>query len=196
MKNFTSVATNHPFRFVFGLMIVWFLFVIVFTGLASSALRKPYGDAITATIGRLVVTICLLLLVWRLGRLKASGITRLGPWLVWLFALGGMIYFASASLYSFYDKLAFDFPGLIRLPAARTTVLMHFVAGLSEEILFRGVLLYALIRVWGHTKQGMIGCVLLTSLLFAVVHITQVFTHRVTLSAALLLTLETWIISI
>ena len=38
--------------------------------------------------------------------------------------------------------------------------------------------------------------VLLTSLLFAVVHMTQVFTHGVNLSSALLLTLETWIISI
>ena len=182
--------------FVLGLTIVWFVLVVVFTGIASSAFRKPYGHAATGTMGRLAVTACVLLLVWRLGWLEASGVARLGSWQVWLLALGGMIYFASASLFAFYGKVAFDFSSLIRLSASRTTVLTHFAAGLSEEILFRGVVLYGLARVWGNTRPGMIGSVILTSLLFAVLHITQVFTYGVSLSSALLLTLETCIISI
>lgn len=115
---------------------------------------------------------------------------------VWLIALAGLIYFTCASLYSFYGKVAFDFSSLIRLPAARTTVMTQFTVGLSEEILFRGVVLHGLARVWGNTKLGMIGSVFLASLLFAVLHITQVFTHGVSLPSALLLTLETWIVSI
>jgi membrane protease YdiL (CAAX protease family) len=181
---------------VLGLTIAWFVLVMVFTGIASSALRKPYGDATAGTLGRLAVTACVLLLVWRLGWLRASGIARLGSWQVWLLALGGMIYFAGASVYSFYGKVAFDFSSLARLPGARTTVLTHFVAGLSEEILFRGVVLYALARVWGNTGQGMIGSVVLASLRFAVLHITHVFTHGASLSPALLLTCQTCIISI
>jgi hypothetical protein len=109
MNMLESVATDHPVVFVIGLTIAWFLLVVVFTGIASSALRRPYGDATTATLGRLAVTACILLLVWRLGWLEPSGIARPGSWRVWLIALGGMIYFASASLYSFYGKVAFDF---------------------------------------------------------------------------------------
>jgi hypothetical protein len=135
MNGLESVAMDHPVVFAISLTITWFLLVMVLTGIASSALRRPYGDAATATLGRLAVTACILLLVWRLGWLEPSGVARLGSWQVWLIALGGMIYFASASLYSFYGKVAFDFSSATRLSASRTTVLTHFVAGLSEEIL-------------------------------------------------------------
>ena len=84
------------------------------------------GEVTTATIGRLAVTACLLLLLWGLGWLDESGVTRLGHWLVWLLALIGMLYFASVSLYSFYGKVAFDFTSLMRLPDSRTLVLTHF----------------------------------------------------------------------
>ena len=57
-------------------------------------------------------------------------------------------------------------------------------------------MLYTLARVWGSTKYGLIGSVLLTSLLFAILHITHIFSHGVSPSSALLLTLETFIISI
>jgi hypothetical protein len=105
--------------------------LLVFTGVASTILHKPYGDAMTASIGRLAVTACVLLLAWRLDWLKALGISRLGSWQVWLLALGGLVYAASASLYSFYGRVAFDFSSLLRLPDARTAVTTHFLAGLS-----------------------------------------------------------------
>jgi membrane protease YdiL (CAAX protease family) len=196
MSIFRSMATNQPVIFVLSSTIAWLVLVVVFTGIASSALRKPYGDAASGTIGHMAVMACTLWLVWRLGWLEASGVARLGSWQVWLLALGGMIYFVCASLYAFYGKVAFDFSSLIRLPASRTTVLTQFVVGLSEEILFRGLVLYTLARVWGNTKYGLIGSVLLTSLLFAVLHITQVFSHGLSPASALLLTLETFIISI
>ncbi len=195
MKPFTSVANKHPFIFVLSLTILWFVLALAFTGIASGALRLSYGDATTATIGRLAVTACLLFLVWRMGWPEASVIVRLGRWQVWLLALGGLIYFASASLYSFYGKVVFDFSSLIRLPSARIAILAIFVVGLSEEIMFRGVALHRLVRVWGPARQGVIGSVVLSSLLFSVLHITQVFTNGVPISLVLLLALETWIIS-
>ncbi len=196
----SSFATNHPVILVLGLTVTWFILLMVFMGIASSVLRKPYGDAITTIIGQLAATACILLLIQRLDWLAASGIARLGHWQIWLLALVGLFYFVGASLYAFYgnvlpDKVAFDASSLIHSPASRTTVLMNFMAGLSEETLFRGVVLYALVRVWGHTEAGMIGSVALAALLFAVLYITQVFTHGVSRSAALWLTLETFVIA-
>lgn len=193
MNVLKSFATNSPVLFVISLMVVWFLAALVFMGIASSVLRKPYGDAVTTTVGRLAVTVCVLWLIWRLGWLEASGITWLGRWQVWALAMVGMLYFAGASLYAFYGKVAFDISSLIREPASRTIVLTQVVVSLSEELLFRGVMLYVLLRAWGHTRQGMIGSIVLTAALFALVHITQVFTHGASWSSVLLLTVQTCI---
>jgi len=191
-----ALATNRPVSFVLILTIAWFVLLAVFMGIASSALREPYGSATTGTAGRLAVTACVLFLVWRLGWLEASGVARLGSWRVWVLASGGMIYFAGASLFSFYGKVTFGLSSLIRLPDLHAAVMTHFAAGLSEELLFRGLALYALIRVWGNTTQGIIRSVAFTSLLFAALHITQVIMPGASLPSLLFLTLETCIVSI
>jgi len=190
-----NLARRRPIGFVFVLTAVWFALLLVLMMLAATILQKPVGDAMTVSIGRLVVTAGVLFLAWRMDWLKASGISRPGSWRVWLLALGGLVYFAGASLYAFYGRVAFDFSSLLRLPDARTVITVHFIAGLSEEILFRGLALYALIRVWGNTTRGIFGSVLLASALFALVHITQVFTYGLSLSSALLLILQALVIA-
>jgi len=191
----SKFARHHPVGFVVVLTITWVVLLLVFMIIAATVLHKPYGDAMTVSIGRLTVTACVLLLAWRMDWLKASGMFRSGSGRIWLLALGGLVYLSGASLYSFYGKVAFDLSSLLQLPDARAAVATHFVAGLSEEILFRGLLLYALIRVWGNTPRGILGSVLLASALFALVHLTQVFTYGVSLTSALLLILQTFILS-
>ena len=191
-----AFASNRPVGFVLVLTIVWVVLFLVFMGVASTIFQKPYGDAMTVSISRLAVTACVLLLAWRLDWLKPSGISSVGDWQIWLLALGGLVYVARTSLYSFYGSVAFDFSSLLRLPDARTAVTTHFLAGLSEEILFRGLVLYTLIRIWGNTTRGIFGSVLLASALFALVHLTQVFTYGTSLSSALLLVLQTFVVSI
>jgi membrane protease YdiL (CAAX protease family) len=56
--------------------------------------------------------------------------------------------------------------------------------------------LYALIRAWGDSARGKIGGVALTSLLFAGLHLTNVFAYGVSLPAASFLTLETFVVSV
>lgn len=194
--NISNFARRHPVGFAVVLTIIWISLLLVFMIIASTIFQKPYGDAITISIGRLAVTACVLFLAWLMDWLKTSGISRAGSWQVWLLALGGLVYLASASLYSFYGKVAFDFSIMLRLPDARAAVTTHFMAGLSEEILFRGLVLYALIRVWGNTTRGIFGSVLLASALFALVHLTQVFTYGTSLLSALLLVLQSFVISI
>jgi len=196
MNTIKSFSTNRPVLFVLILTIVWFMLGLVLTGVSSAVLQKPYGDATVTILGRGALTICILLLIWKLGWLDVSGITRLGSGRVWLVALGGLIYFTYASLYAFYGNASFDFSILARLPESRVTILMHFVVALSEEILFRGIVLYVLARAWGNTPQGLIGSVVFSSFLFAIMHATQIFTDRLEPSSALILVLETFIIAI
>lgn len=191
-----AFAANHPVVLVLTLTIVWLVLLFVFTGIASSLLRIPFGDVTSGSIGRLVVTGCVLVLLQYLGWLAASGISPLGNWQVWLIALASLIYISGASLYSFYGQVALDVSNLMQLPDSQIVILMQFLVGLSEEIMFRGLVLYALIRVWGNTARGRIGGVVLASLLFAALHITQVFTHGAPVLSALLLILQGLMISI
>jgi hypothetical protein len=134
-----SFARNHPVAFVLASTMAWLVLLLVLMGIASSALRTPYDDPITGTVGRLAVTACVLLLVWHLGWMKAAGVTRLGRRQVWLLALGGMVYFAVASLYSLYGQVSFDFSSLIRLPESRTALTTQLVVAMGEEVLFSGL---------------------------------------------------------
>lgn len=192
----SNFATHHPFRFILILTVVWIVLLLAFMIIASTVFHISYGDVITVSIARLAVTACVLFLVWRMDWLKALGISRLGSWQIWLLALGGLVFMAGASLYSFYGSIAFDLSSLLQLSDARTAITTHFVAGLSEELLFRGLLLYALIRVWGSTTRGILGSILLSSALFALVHLTQLFTYETSLSSALVLVLQAFVLSI
>lgn len=196
MMNISNFSKRHPVGFVIVLTVTWIGLFMVFMIASSFIFHKPYGDAFTVSIARLGVTACVLILTWRLRWLKGSGIGRVGTWQAWLLALGSLVYIACVSLYAFYGKVAFDFSNLLRVPDARQVILIHLLAALSEELLFRALVLYALIRVWGHSRRGITGSVLLASGLFALVHFTQVFTYGTSIPSALILVLQTFVISV
>jgi uncharacterized protein len=196
MSSINGVATRHPVQFVLASTVAWFVLLVVCMGLASGALRRPYGDGVSIAIARLATTAFVVALVWRLGWLRASGIARLGGWPVWLLAIGGVAYGVSAGLYSFYGRVALDPSIVIRMPAATTTVLAVAVGALGEEVFFRGLVLHGLMRVWARNRTGMIASVVLTSLLFAALHATQILTNDLSRSAALLLVLQALVVSL
>jgi membrane protease YdiL (CAAX protease family) len=196
MDTLRSLSTKRPVLFVLILVVVWFVLMMLCTGITAGILRKPYDDAVPSILGRLAVAICGILLIWNLGWLKAAGIARLGRGQVWLFTLGGLIYYAYASLYAFYGRASFDFSILTRLSASRIIVLTQFMVALNEEILFRGIVLHVLISSWGNSTRAWIGSILLSSFIFAVLHATQIVTDRLEPSAARFLVLGTFMISI
>jgi membrane protease YdiL (CAAX protease family) len=56
---------------------------------------------------------------------------------------------------------------------ARSILLRQGIVGFVEETLFRGIILYALARVWGHTRRGLIAAVIVQAALFGLIHILQ-----------------------
>jgi uncharacterized protein len=189
-----TVAANQPVLFAICLTLFGFVLLLLMSGIAYTKLRQPYGD-VAMTMMRLAITAALLILAWRMGWLAGTGITRLGRWQAWLLAGVGLFSFTCAALYAFYGKIAFDFSSLVHLPAARAVVYKQLAAGIYEEILFRGVILYVLISAWGHTRLGIIGSVVLTAVLFALPHIIGVF-MGISRQSALLLVLEGIIIAV
>ena len=196
MASLRSFETHHPLAFALGSTVGWLMLVLVFMGVASRALGAPYGSAATTAVSRLAAAACSLLMIWRLGWLGASGVTRLGRGRIWLLAVAGMVLFASASVYWLYGNLAFDVSRLLQLPAARAVVPAQVGVGLSEELLFRGLVLCGLVRAWGGRRCGTIKAVLVTSLIFAVLHLTQVASGGLSPSGASLLTLQALVIAV
>jgi membrane protease YdiL (CAAX protease family) len=196
MSNLKSFLTKRPVFSVISITIIWFVLIMLFTGIATSLLKKEFGDSTTSFIGHLVGIIFVLTLLWRLGWLKGAGITQLGKYQVWLIAILGTVYFALASLFSFYGKLSFDFSNLTDLSFSGNVIKLMITVSIDEEFLFRGAILYILIRSWGDSSNGKIGSVILISGIFALFHILNVLFWGTSLISTLFLALETFIISI
>lgn len=196
MGPISRFAARHQIWFVLASVAAWLVLLVVFMGLASSALGRPYGDRVSGAAARLTLAACVVAFVWRLGWLRTCGIARLGDGRVWLLAAAGLVYSAGAFLYAFYGTLAFDASIVIRLPAARTAAWAALITALGEEVLFRGLALHALARAWGRTRAGLLASVVLAALLFAALHGIQVLTNDLPRSAALLLILQALVVSI
>jgi membrane protease YdiL (CAAX protease family) len=195
MSNFKSFFTKHPVLSIFSLAISWLVLIMIFAGIAVSLLHKEFGDAITLVIGHLAGIIYIFILIWRLGWLNGAGIIRSGTYKTWLVAIIGTLYFAPASLYSFYGKLAFDFSSLANLSSSFRLIAMQTLVCVDEEMLFRGAILYILIQSLGSSQKGIFGSVIIMSAIFALFHIIWFIPSGISLITALLLA-ETTIISI
>jgi len=195
MSNFKSFLTKHPVLSVISLAISWLVLIMIFAGIAASLLNKEFGDTTILFIGHLAGIICVFILFWRLEWLKGAGITRSGTYQTWLIAIIGTVYFAFASLYSFYGKLAFDFSNLFNLSSSGGIITTQTVVCIDEEMLFRGAILYILVRSWGNTQKGIFGSVILMSTIFALFHIIWFISSGISLATVFLLT-EAIIISI
>ena len=66
---------------------------------------------------------------------------------------------------------------------------------IDEEMLFRGIILYILVRSWGNTLKGIFASVILMSTIFSLFHIVWFLSSGISLSTVLLL-VETVFISV
>jgi len=195
MSNHKSFLTKHPVLSIISLAISWLVLIMVFAGIAASLLNKKLGDTTTLIIGHLAGIICVFILTWRLGWLKDAGITRSGTYQTWLIAIIGTVYFALASLYSFFGKLTFDWSNLFNLSSSGGLISTQILVCIDEEMLFRGAILYILVRSWGNTQKGIFGSVILMSAIFALFHIIWFISSGISLATVFLLA-EAIIISI
>jgi membrane protease YdiL (CAAX protease family) len=195
MSNFKSFLTKHPVLSMISLAISWLVLIMIFAAIAASLLNKEFGDITILFIGHLAGIICVFILLWRLGWLKGAGITQFGTYQTWLIAIIGTVYFALASLYSFFGKPAFDFSNLFNLSSSCGIISMQTLVCIDEEMLFRGAILYILVRSWGNTQKGIFGSVILMSAIFALFHIIWFISSGISLATALFL-IEAIIISI
>ena len=138
MNRINSFLNKHHIWSAIILAITGFVLILVFSGIASSISGKEFGNFTGIFYGHLATCICIVFLLWKLGWLKSAGIAQIGTSRVWLIAVAGMIYFAIASLYSYYGSISFDFSNLLNWSVSHSIILTNLVVCINEEILFRG----------------------------------------------------------
>jgi hypothetical protein len=168
------LADGRPLVFALLTTLAWVLAAGALAGLSGLALHVPVGETMPQVLGTVFATAGLLAVAWRLGWLGPAGIAAAGGWRAWLAALVALSYLVVVYWYAFFRDVSFDLGFLARSEAARSVVWRQLLVGAVEEILFRGVLLYALVRVWGRTARGILASAFITAALFGVLHLLQV----------------------
>jgi membrane protease YdiL (CAAX protease family) len=183
------ISDNRPLLFALLTTLAWVLAGGAFAGLGALVLGVPLGGTAPQVLGTVSATACLLAVAWRLGWMGPAGIASVGGWRAWLAGLVALAYLVVAYWYAFFGDISFDPAFLTRSEAARSVVWRQILVGAVEEILFRGVLLYVLVRVWGRTARGILASAFATAALFGVLHLLQVLAGS-SLELALAVVLE------
>jgi len=179
-----------------GLTLIWFVLIMLFSGLSAGLLKKNYGDTITLIIGHLAGIVFVLVFLWRTKWLRISGIANPGTWQIWFVAIIGTIYFVFASLYSFYGAFGVNLNNLTDFSHSINIILTNIASCIDEEFLFRGAVLYVVLQGWQSKKRGIISSTLFVSGIFALFHFLHVVFWNLSLPAVVFLILETFIIAI
>ena len=88
----------------------------------------------------------------------------------WLIIADGVYGFVSS--YISFDKSSLSFPSMQK---TIFFTLVMLLIGILEEVLCRGVILNNMLNKWGHTKTGIIKSVILSSLIFGLGHLVNLF---------------------
>lgn len=153
----------------FGIVITLLLVVVqVVAGVVAYGAKDPVTRSLLVTAVRGLGAVLWLVLLYRLGWLRASGVSRLGDWLLWVLVLVLVVYDVGAHMWAFFGN--FRLP--IEDPAfALATALDHIIdGGLTQELVFRGLVLCALVQVWGRSRRGLAKSTLVSSVIFGLVH--------------------------
>jgi membrane protease YdiL (CAAX protease family) len=93
------------------------------------------------------------------------------------------IYVLLAGFFTYFADVSFQFVSLLN-QEVWPILLRGLRAGFVEEVVFRGIILYSLLRVWGKTKSGIVNTLVVQAVLFALPHALQVLAN-VPLASAL-----------
>jgi len=174
---FKIFATNRPLLFCITISVL-FLSVPIVEVLADWEFENassPDGSFSFQTIYLLFEYVVCLLIVIRFGWFRALGFLGWGRPRVWIL----MLFLLSVELCALpilcWGEMS---PYLDQLTVVDTTLgfLCAFVdqlvtAGLIEEAVSRGLILYCFLRVWGDKRYGILKSALVSSILFGLCHI-------------------------
>lgn len=173
MKSVLNISERKPLIFVLVLLVAWMILVTAVAVPVGILLNRPIADSLIQAVGALIATLILLLAAYRIGWINHIGITSFGSRLSWVVTLALSVYVILAGFYAYFDEFSFQVSSLFDQEAWQI-LLQGLRAGFVEEVVFRGVILYSLVRVWGKENRGVVTALIVQAVLFALPHVFQV----------------------
>lgn len=171
MTGLKRFASERPVPFSFVVALVVLAFYVIVGVLAAVVTDDAVVYQLVEALGRFAASCCFLYVLWRLGWSSAAGVTRTGAWQVWLLMLPVLAYEILSTTYAVFGDVSFGFsdPEL-----AGSVVVNNMTVGLIEEVACRGIILYAMMRLWGDSPRGIVKSVIVSSLLFGSLHLIHI----------------------
>jgi CubicO group peptidase (beta-lactamase class C family)/membrane protease YdiL (CAAX protease family) len=174
LQSMRRFATMRPLPFVILATVAWILVAGLAALVAAWALQTPLADLLPRSLGTLTATACLLVVMGRWGWLRAAGVAAPGSWRLWLVTAGLAVYVVVAYQVAFFGGIALNVSSFSGSGGAQAVLARQVVVTVAEEFLFRGFLLYALVRVWGDSRRSLLAAVTVPALIFGLAHAPQV----------------------
>ena len=171
MNRIKQLASSSPITSGIAVTLAFIVMLILSAVLANRWPPESQSWYIANTVGRLILMVILLAVLFRLGWLRPAGLTRPGQWQAWLIMLLALVYVMGVSTYAMTGRLDLSFSEQALPGAAALFILVH---ALFEEVVFRGLILVALVNVWGGTTRGLVKSIVVSSLFFAGMHVINV----------------------
>jgi hypothetical protein len=175
MNSFKQFSGQHPF--LFGIVITLLVFVCyVIAGFLAEILGRNNVDRnLIEASGRLSGSVFFLLIIRQFRWAVPSGIARWSSISAWLLALTICGY----EVITHVLPLTGGFQYWNINPIETISVSLNaLTTGPLEENPFRGLILYAFIRLWADSEKGIMKSVLLSAILFGASHLIHILIGR------------------
>ncbi len=163
----TRLPERHPFVFALAVTVILLVAYIVAGVAAASVPTDAAGQRAVEALARLCAAAACAWVIRRVGLSADAGLTRAGAWGVWLIVGLALVFQLPIQLSALFGRLAIP---ISDWALSGAVAFNGAAAGALEELAFRGLLLFALLRVWSDSRQGVVQSVALSSLLFGVLH--------------------------
>jgi membrane protease YdiL (CAAX protease family) len=173
--------------FAFQYPVIFSIIILIFSTILTEIRLEPFltnfinmqnATYVTITIEQGLCSIALVALLYGLGLMKCAGFTKPKEWKQLWLAWPILVFIILNGLPLFDGTIVIDTskPELIIL-----YILLNLSVGFVEEILCRGTILTVMMQKWGSTKKEIYFSVIVSSLLFGLLHITNFIAGRSTL---------------
>ncbi len=163
-----------PVLFGFAIILMYILISVILLPINNLISSNQILELYASAFSNLIVILVFILLIWKLKWLEFSGLISLGNKKGWLITIGLLVYLIPLEIYAFTGALGAQFPsGNLSM----AIVIRFFTGSVVEEIMFRALVLVAMIIAWGDTKKGVYKSVILSSVLFGMMHMLNIGTN-------------------
>jgi hypothetical protein len=176
MQELKRLATLHPVSFALLVSLMVLLAYMAAAIPAQTVADNRAAYELVEAVGRAAASLFFLYVLWKFGWLGCAGVTTRGALSAWVITLLVLAYGLITSTYALFGSVAVrDISDSVLSGAVAANAMM---TGVIEEIPFRGIILYAFVQAWGHSKRGVVKGILYSSLLFGGIHVIHVLLGR------------------